>query len=154
MLGELLLALLYGSLGGFLLLVGGVLGQSAGLALLLGVETQVLEQEHFAGLQGSGLSVSLHAVGSELYLSAEQLLDAADDVLEGKFFSGSLRLPEMGHYDESTSACQYLLQGGNRGADTCVVSDVEIGVERNVEIHSHNGLLAIKVIRVYVLHNS
>ena len=154
MLGEFLLAFLHCGLCGFLLLFGGVLGQSAGLALLLCVEAQVLEQEHFAGLEGSGLLICLHTVGSELHLGAEQLLDAADDVLEGKFFSRSLRLPEMGHYDKSTSASQYLLQGGNRGADTCVVSDVEVGVERNVEIHSHNGLLAIKVIRVYVLHNS
>ena len=154
MLGEFLLAFLHCGLCGFLLLFGGVLGQSAGLALLLCVEAQVLEQEHFAGLEGSGLLICLHAVGSKLHLGAEQFFYASDNVLEGEFLRRSFRLPEMGHYDEGASAGQYLFQGGDCGADTGVVSDVEIGVERNVEIHSHNGLLAIKVIRVYVLHNS
>ena len=152
-LGEFLLAFLHCGLCGFLLLFGGVLGQSAGLALLLGVETQILKQEHLAGLQGRGLLIGLHAVGSELHLSAQQLLYAADDVPEGEFVSGPLRLSEMGHYYKGTSASQYLLQGGDGGADTCVVGDVEIRVEGDIEIHSHNGLFATEVIRVYVLHN-
>ena len=52
---ELLLAGLHGSLGLFLLFLGSILGQAAGFAFLLGVETQVLEQERLARLQGSRL---------------------------------------------------------------------------------------------------
>ena len=98
-LGEFLLAFLHCGLGGLLLLFGGVLGQSAGLAFLLRVEAQVLEQEHFAGLEGGGLLIGLHAVGSELHLSAEQFLYASYNVLEGEFLGRSFRFSEMGHYD-------------------------------------------------------
>ncbi len=72
-LDEPLLALLDSSLGSLLLLVGGVIGKSARLALLLGVETQVLEKQSLTRLESGGLGLGLHAVRSEFHRYTETL---------------------------------------------------------------------------------
>ena len=60
----------------------------------------------------------------------------------------------MGHEDKGTTFGEDLLQRRKSGADTGVVSDVEILVKRDVEIHPDNGLLAFKIVRIDVLLHS
>ena len=150
--GEFLLAFLNGLLGCCLLLVGGVIGESAGFAFFLGVVAEVLEQQGFAGLEGCGHLIGLLAVGSEGYGSAEALRDMLDDVSEGEFGVDLLGASEMRHDDEGTALLQHLLEGGHCPADAGVVGDFEILVQRNIEIHADDGLFAGKVVSVDVLH--
>ena len=149
-LDELLLAGLDGSLGGLLLLVGGILGESAGLAFLLGVEAEVLEQQGLARLQGSGLCVGLLAVIGELDGNAQALGHMAHDVLEGELGIHLLGTAEVGHDDEGTAPCENLLEGRHGPADAGVVRDFEILVERDVEVHADDGFLAGEIVRVNV----
>ena len=150
--GECLLALLYGSLCSLLLLFGCILGQSAGLALLLCVEAEVFEQEHLSGLQRSGLCVSLLAVRGELYGNSQKLLHAGDDVLQGELVSRALGLAKVRHHYQRAAACKDLLECGNGRPDAGIVGYVEFGIEGNVEIHPDNGLLATEIVSVDSFH--
>ena len=47
--------------------VAGVFGQITGFTLFLGVKTQVLQQQGFAGLQSSYLSVGLLTIFGKVY---------------------------------------------------------------------------------------
>ena len=70
---ELLLAGLHCGLGSLLLLVGGILGESAGLAFLLGIVAEILEKQGLTRLEGGCLLLGLLAVGSELDGNSEAL---------------------------------------------------------------------------------
>lgn len=60
----------------------------------------------------------------------------------------------MGHEDEGATFGEHFLERRESRADTGVVCDVEILIERNVEIHSDNCLLTFEVVGVNVLlHN-
>ena len=151
MLHELLLAGLDGSLGCGLLLVGSVLCESAGLALLLCIVTEILEQQDLARLEGGGLCVGLHAIVSELHRNAKALGHAGHDVLEGELGVHLLGTSQVGHDDEGTTFCEHLLEGRHGPADAGVVGDLEILVQRNVEIYADDGFLAGKIVRINVL---
>ena len=147
-LDEVLLAGLDGSLGGLLLLVGGILGESAGLAFLLGVEAEVLEQKGLTRLEGGDFGLGLLAVGSELHRSAEALGHVIHDVLEGELVSHALRTTEVRHDDEGTTPGEYLFESRHRPADAGVVGNLEILIERNVEVHAHDRLLAGEIVGI------
>ena len=157
-LDELLLrTLLEGLLGGILLLLGGVLRQAAGLALLLGIETQVLEQQHLARLEGLGHLGGLlaHAVTGEGDLHAEVLLDGRDDLFEGVFGIGVLlRTTHVRHEDHRTAFVEHLLDGGDGGADAGVVRHFALLVEGHVEIHADDRALAFEIVVVDRNHSS
>ena len=84
-LGELALPGFELLLGGGFHLVGGVGGQAAGFALFLGVEAEVLEQQHFAWLQCGGFQFGFltDAIGGELHIDAKELGYVLADVSEG-----------------------------------------------------------------------
>lgn len=129
---ELLLRSLHGLLGFGLLRVVGVVGQAAGLALLLGVETQVLQKHHFAGLQIAGHAGGFvaRAVAGEEHLASEQPLDVGDDLTEGVFGIGILlRTAQMRHQDHRAAAGEYFFDGGDRRADAGVVRYAALVVE-------------------------
>ena len=152
LLDELLLRTLFqGFLGGVLLLLGGVFGQTAGLALLLGVETQVLEQHDLSGFEGFGHFGSLltHAVAGELDLHAEVLLDGGNDLLERVLGIGILLgASHVRHQDHRTAAGEHLFDGGHGGADARVVGHFALLVEGHVEIHADNRAFAFEIVVV------
>ena len=79
-LGELLLAGLHGLL---CFVVGGIcLVDAHGLAFLLGIVAQVLEQQGLTHLQGLGSVSSLGTVGSECHGHAQSLLHSLADLTE------------------------------------------------------------------------
>ena len=157
LLDELLLrALLQSLLCGLLLLVGGVLGQTAGLALLLGVETQVLEQHHLAGLEVLGHFGGLltHAVAREEDLLTQTCLDGGHDLLERELGIGILLgTSQMRHEYYGTALLQNLLDGGDGGTDAGVVGYMAFAVEGHVEIHTDYGTLALEIVIVDCKHN-
>ena len=93
-----LLARLDSLLGSCALLLGGVLGESHRLALLLSVEAKVLQEERLAVLElhRHPLRLLTDAVGSELHVHAEQLRDVGEDVLHRELGVGAgLRATEV-----------------------------------------------------------
>ena len=157
-LDELLLrALLEGLLGGILLLLGGVLGQPAGFALLLGVETQVFEQHHLAGFHVPAHLGGLlaHAVAGEGDLHAEILLDGRNDLFERVFGIGILLgTAHVRHEDHGSALLEHLLDGGHCGADAGVVRHFALLVEGHVEVHADNRAFAFEIVVVDRIHNT
>ena len=157
-LDELLLrALFQGLLGGVLLLLGGVFGQTAGFALLLGVETQVFEQNHLAGFDVPAHLGSLvaHAVAGELNLHAEVLLDGRDDLFERIFGIGILlRTSHVRHEDHRSALGEHLLDGGHGGADARVVGHFALFVQGHVEVHADDRAFAFEIVVVDRNHSS
>ena len=147
-LDEFLLGLLHNLLGGFLFLIGGIFGQSTGLAFFLCVVAEVFQQEGLAGLQGIGLGLGLHAVIGKLDGNAQAFAHAAHDVLEAEFGIHFLGTAQVGHDDEGTTFGQHLLKGGHGTADAGVVGNFKIFVQGNVEVHAHDGLFTGKVVLV------
>ena len=150
-LDKVLLAGFHDSLGGLLLLVGSVLRESAGLAFLLGVEAEILEQQGLARLEGGHFGLGLLAVGGELHRSAEALGHMIHDMLEGELVGHALRTAEVGHDDEGAATGEHFLEGRHGPADAGVVRNFELLVEGNVEVHAHDRLLAGEIVGIDVL---
>lgn len=109
-----------------------------GAALLLGVETQVLEQDDLAvvGLVDRLLDLLADAVAGEDDALAEQLLELAYDGLQAVLGVGlAIWTAEMRHQDHGLGAgFDGMLDGGEGTDDALVVGDVGIGVEGDVEV--------------------
>ena len=157
LLDELLLGtLLEGLLGGILLLLGGILGQAAGLALLLGVEAEVLEQYDLARLNLLAHPGSLltHAVTGELDLHAQVLLDGGDNLLERIFGVGILLgTAHVRHQNHGAAFSEHLLDGGDGGTDAGIVRHLALLVEGHVEIHADNRAFAFEIVVVNRNHS-
>ena len=157
-LDELLLRTLFQRLlGGILLLLGSVFGQTAGLALLLGVETQVFEQNDFAGFDVLAHFGSLfaHAVTGKFDLCTQVLLDGRDDLLQRVFRIGVLlRATHVRHEDHRTALGEHLLDGGHGGADARVVGYFALLVQGHVEIHADDRAFAFEIVVVDRNHSS
>jgi len=144
-------------LGSLLLLVGSVFGQAAGLALLLGIETQVFEQHHLAGLEVcSHLSGLLaHAVAGKHHLHAQAFLDGGDDLLQRELGIGILLgTSQVRHQDDRAALFEHLLDGGDRRTDAGIVRHLALLVEGHVEIHADDRALAFEIVIVDCEHSS
>ena len=143
-LGKLLLAFLHGLLG--VGISGIFLVNAYGLAFFFRIETEVLQQEHFAGLQGCSSLASLGAVGSKLNLHAEVLAHSLHNLLQGELrVHLSFGLAHVAHDDQRTAVGQHLLQCGQRTTDTGIVGNFTIFIKRHVEVHTDNHFLALKI---------
>ncbi len=131
-------------LGGF---VGGVFFVNAyGLAFFFGIEAEVFEQEHLAGLEGGSHVGGGSAVGSELHVGAESLgygfLNLAERHFGVHFAFG---LAHVAHDNERTAVFEDFLKGGESAADTGVVGDVSVLVQGHIEVNAYDGFMAIEV---------
>ncbi len=143
-LGKLLLALLHGLLG--LVVFGSTLLDADGLALLLRIEAQVLQQQCLAHLQILGSLLSLGAVGSESYGHAQCLLYSLANLAQRLLHVHlSLGLAHVRHDDACTTVGQDLLQRGQCTANAGVVRNLTILVQGYVEVYTYNCLLSGKV---------
>ena len=148
-LGELFLGSLHGLLGSLVCRI--LLVDSDRLAFLLRIETEILEKKSLARLKSCSKLVCLLAVRSELYRNAEFLAHCINYLGQGKFrLDLSFRLAHVGHDDEGTALLKNEFEGRKCSANTSVVCDFAV-LDRDVEIDSHNGLLAIKIVSVNVL---
>ena len=140
-----------------LLLFRSIFGESAGLALLLGVETQVFEQHHLAGFEVPGCFGRFfsHAVAGENHGFAQQLFDRGDDLSERIFHIVVLLGPsQMRHQDYRAARVEYLADRGDRRPDAGVVRYLALVVEGDVEVHADNRPLAFEIVRIDFEHNS
>ena len=138
-----------------LLLFRSIFGKSAGLALLLGVETQVFEQHHLAGLEVSSCFGRFfsHAVAGENHGFAQQLFDRGYDLSERIFHIVVLLGPsQMRHQDYRAARVEYLADRGDRRPDA--VRYLALVVEGDVEVHADNRPLAFEIVRIDFEHNS
>ena len=157
LLDELLLRALFERLlCRFLLFVGCIFGQPARFALFLGIEAEVFEQHHFAGLEVLGHFGSLfaHAVAGEQHFMSQACFDGADDVFEREFhIVVLLGASQMRHENYRSPLFEYFLDSGDRCTDTGIVRDFELVVQRHIEIHADNGAFPFEIIRIDCEHN-
>ena len=146
LLDKFLLTFLESGLCNLLLLVGCILCESSRLAFLLSIKTEVFEKENLTRFESRCLCVCLHAVVGELHRSSEEFLEVRKDVFEGEFLRNALRTAEVRHNDERTALLKNFLECRDCGTHTCVVRDFELIVERNVEVHAHDGFLACEIV--------
>lgn len=116
------------------LLAFGILGA----ALLLGVETQVLEENDLAtgGLVNGLLGLSTDTVVSEDDALAEKLLEHRDDGLQAVLgVDLAVGAAEVGHEHNGLGAVlNGILDGGKGTNDTLGVGDVLVFIEGDVEV--------------------
>ncbi len=150
-LSELLLPLLHLLLR---VVVGGVgLVYAHGLALLLGVEAEVLQQQSLSRLQCCCLRGSLGAVGGERHGSAKSLSYSVLNLPEGHLgVHLAFRLAHVAHDDECSPLLEDVPKRWHRALDACVVGDVPVLVEGHVEVNPHDGPLALEVV-VFDVHS-
>lgn len=133
-LGEILTELGNGLWRSLDLLSVGVLAAS----LLLGVEAQVLQENHLAalGVVHNLLNLWSNAVWSEGDAAAEKLLELWNNRLERELVVDlAIWAAQVGHQDHSLGAVvDGILDGGNGTGNTLCVGDVLLGVEGNVEV--------------------
>src|SRR5258708_6696148 len=68
-------------------------------------------------------------------------------MFERIFFGWSiLGAAEVGHQDDATAVFQHLFDGGDGGPDAGVVGDLELVVERNVEVDADDGFFIGKAV--------
>ena len=100
------------------------------------------------------LGIGLLAVVRKLDGNTEAFAHAGDDMLQGELRIDLLRTAEVRHDDQGAALLKDLLEGRDGPADTGVVRNLEVFVQRNVEIDAHDGFLAGEVVTVNVLlHN-
>ncbi|POR33511.1 Uncharacterized protein TPAR_06301 [Tolypocladium paradoxum] len=120
-----------------------------GAALLLDVESQVLEQHDGAvvGLGDNGLDLGADAVRGKGDLVAEQLLELRDDGLQRVLgVDLAVGAAEVGHEDDGLGAVvEGVLDGGDGADDALVVCDLLVFVEGDVEVDLNQDPLALEV---------
>jgi hypothetical protein len=132
--GEALAELVNLSLVGLDLLALRVLAA----ALLLGVETQVLEEDNATvlGVVDSLLDLGADAVVGEGDLLADELLELSNNGLQRVLLVDlAVGTTEVGHEDNSLGAIvDGVLDGRDGTSDTLVVGNVLVAVEGDVEV--------------------
>ena len=58
----------------------------------------------------------------------------------------------MRHYDEAASVVKNFLKGRKRTADTGVVGNIAVFVQRHIEVHANDSLLAVEIVIVDSCH--
>ena len=143
-LGELLLTRLHFLFGRFESGIGLV--DANGLTFFFGIEAEVFEQKHFAGLQGCGCFLCFGAVGGERHGGVERSGYGFFDLTERELgVHLAFGLTHVAHDDKRTAVGKHLLEGGERTADAGVVGDVTILVEGHIEVHTYDGFPACEV---------
>jgi hypothetical protein len=115
---------------------------------LAGIETQVLKNQDVAVLQSCGFGgcIIANRVGRERYGLAQELPEAlgggCETHLRIRFTFGA---PKVAHKNELSAAINHRLDRRKGHLDTSVVRNLEILIERDVEIDSHQYGLAIYI---------
>ena len=143
-LGELLLTRLHFLFRSFESGIGLV--DAHGLTLFFGIEAEVFEQKHFAGLQGCGGFLCFGAVGGERHGGVERSGYGFFDLTERELgVHLAFGLTHVAHDDKRAAVGKHLLKGGERTADAGVVGDVTVLVEGHIEVHTYDGFPACEV---------
>ena len=150
LLGEVFLATFHLLLG--CVILGGTLLYAYGLAFLLGVVAQVLQQQSLSGLQRGGFGVSVAAILGELHFHAQCVAYVLYDLGERQLgLYLAFGLAHVAHHNQRATIVQHFLQRGKRAADAGVVCYVTILVQGHIEVHTDNCLMTGKV-KVFDFH--
>ena len=146
-LGKCFLKLFHFLLGCIITGVG--LLDAYGLAFFLGVEAEVLKQEHFTGLEGSCHLGSVGAVGSEFHVATKcfchYILNLEERHLGVNFTFG---FTHMRHNDEATALLEDSFQSGQCATDTGIVGHMAVLIQRHIEVNANDGFFACEIVIV------
>ena len=121
---------------------------------LFRIETEVLEQQYLTRLERSSLSLCFGAVLSELNGTTQRSSYSVFDLTETELsLYFTFRFTHVAHDDERTALIQDVLQGRQRTADTGVVCDLTILIQRYIEVNTYDRLLAGEI-EIFDSHNS
>ena len=145
--GEFFLAFLHSFLCCGFFLIGSVVSQTTGFAFFFGIETEVFQQQHFARLQSGSFDSSLfaHAIVGELHFHTQQFVQVLQDVLQREFFSHAFRTAQVRTDDDAATISQNFLQRGESGTHTSIICNVEVLVQRHIEVYTDECLFTGKV---------
>ena len=119
------------------------------------VKTQVIEQQHLAGLQRRrfpGRFVAEH-VAAPLHVAAILLLQVQEQAFERKLLLGAALGPAQVREQHHRAAIVQDFHHRRRGhADAGIVGDVQVFIEGHVEIDAHHGALAGEIVGVEGIH--
>ena len=127
---------------------GDLLGEGGVALLLLGVEAEVFEQDHVAGLErGAGLGDRrADAIGQEADRFLQQFGEPRRARRQAEFRVGLAFGPaEVRHEDQRAALLEHRLDARQRGADALVVGDAARVVLGHVEVHAHQHAPALHV---------
>ena len=116
------------------------------IALLFGMVTQVLQQNHllvrFIDIR---LDTLPHAIAEEKDIRTQKLLQADRHLLKAVFRHGlSVRPAQMAHQHKLLCAMlKDILQGRYSRPDTGIIRNIQTGVLRNIEIRAHQHRLTV-----------
>lgn len=109
-----------------------------GAALLLNVESEVLQQDNgtVVGLVDNSLDLGADAVGSKGDGLAQKLLELGNNRLEGVLgVDSAIGTSKVGHQDDSLGAIvESVLDGGDGTGNSLGVGDVLVLIEGHVEV--------------------
>lgn len=109
-----------------------------GAALLLNVESEVLQQDNgtVVGLVDNGLDLGADTVGSKGDGLAQELLELGNNRLEGVLgVDSAIGTSKVGHQDDSLGAIvESVLDGGDGTGNSLGVGDVLVLIEGHVEV--------------------
>ena len=136
-LGELFLACFHLFLCGFVSRIFFL--DAYRFAFLFGIETEVLEHEYLARLEGCSLILCFRAILSELNGTTERCGNSIFNLAEAELSRYlAFGFAHMAHNDKCTSFVENVLEGRQRTADTGVVCDLAIFIQRYVEIYTYD----------------
>ena len=127
---------------------------AARFAFLFGIEAEVFKNDNLTGFQCVHLVGGFHAVVGKLDRTVQKFFQVFDNRLNGILRVGVfLRATEVRHQHNHAFVVQYLINSRQGGTHTGVVGDVEIVVQRDVEIDADNHALVLKIDLIDVYHN-
>ncbi len=124
------------------LFVGGVFFIDAyGLAFFFGIEAEVFEQEHLAGLEGGSQRRRRQRSRGANCTSVPRALATASLIWPSRHFGVhfAFGLAHVAHDNERTAVFEDFLKGGESAADTGVVGDVSVLVQGHIEVNAYDG---------------
>ena len=117
-----------------------------GLAFFFGIEAKVFEQECLTGLEGCCHVGCRHAVVGKSHVGSESLGYGVLNLAEGEFgVNLAFGLAHMAHYDKRAAVGEYFFEGGKSSADTGIVGDVAVFIQRHIEVYAYDSFFALEV---------
>ena len=129
-----------------LVIFGRAFLNAHGLALFFGIETEVLQQQRFAGLQCSRFGFGMATIFGKFHLNAQCVRHIFHDLRERELsLHLTFGLAHVAHHDERATIGQHLLQRWQCTANARVVSHFSIFVQGDIEVHANDCLLTSKI---------
>ncbi len=119
---------------------GGETGGKLSVALLLTlVEAQVLEHDDVTIFESSdlGSGIVTDSIGGKGDRTSDQLGESHGSWPQAAVRISSLRLTEVTDQNQPPATLKYRLNRRECALDTAIVGDVEVGIEGDIEVHSH-----------------